>query len=395
MDDGLMDQLLNEDESSSLDFKLEQYPFAGATDDQKSEILKDILAFANAWRRTDAYVLIGVEEVRGGRSIVHGVANHPSESDLQQFVNSKTNRPVGFSYRAFLLEGKQVGVIQVAVQDRPLYLTTKYGRLNKGVVYVRRGSSTDIADIDEIARMGAANTVATQIPTLDLQFADLDHHIPVGKNATVESVVLHLPDRAQIPSARRESRNPLGLDVSFGSVNSNYYREYADYFSVRSLAQPVGFVLENTGSVLLTNARLRTVIPQQNGLQFWTEAQLPDTPVFDHFAASLRGIVPAGVRAVDPIGIQKRGLNHDIWIDFGNVQPKSSAWSDAIYVGAQSACMLNMEAVIYADNLSDPVRTDLSLSIATREQTMSIEGLWEAIRQLDEERLKEFTDEAE
>ena len=68
MDDGLMDQLLNEDESSSLDFKLEQYPFAGATDDQKSEILKDILAFANAWRRTDAYVLIGVEEVRGGRS---------------------------------------------------------------------------------------------------------------------------------------------------------------------------------------------------------------------------------------------------------------------------------------------------------------------------------------
>ncbi len=66
----LMEELLNEDESSALDFKRDQYPFEKASDEQKSEFLKDILAFANAWRRTDAYILVGVEDVKGGRSNV-------------------------------------------------------------------------------------------------------------------------------------------------------------------------------------------------------------------------------------------------------------------------------------------------------------------------------------
>ena len=59
----LLEQLLNEEEGSYLDFKQEQYRFEGADNREKSEVLKDILAFTNAWRRTDAYILIGVEEV--------------------------------------------------------------------------------------------------------------------------------------------------------------------------------------------------------------------------------------------------------------------------------------------------------------------------------------------
>ena len=70
------ESLLNEDESSALDFKRDQYPFSRATDDGKSELLKDVLAFANAWRRSDAYILVGVDEVRGGRSRPVGVSEH-------------------------------------------------------------------------------------------------------------------------------------------------------------------------------------------------------------------------------------------------------------------------------------------------------------------------------
>src|ERR1039458_5748264 len=93
MDIDLLERLLYEEESETLDFKAQQYPFDGASDDQKSELLKDILAFANAWRRTDGYILIGVEEVRAGRSIVRGVATQLLNQNLQQFVTSKTNRP--------------------------------------------------------------------------------------------------------------------------------------------------------------------------------------------------------------------------------------------------------------------------------------------------------------
>jgi hypothetical protein len=40
--------LLNEDENTSLDFKRDQYLFEGATDEQRSEVLKDMLAFTNS-----------------------------------------------------------------------------------------------------------------------------------------------------------------------------------------------------------------------------------------------------------------------------------------------------------------------------------------------------------
>ena len=116
MNSTLFEKLLDENESATLDFKRDQYSFAGANDYQKSEILKDILAFANAERKTAAYILIGVEEVKGGRSKVVGVAAHLDDASLQQFVNSKTRRPVIFSYREFAFEGKQIGVLEIPLQ---------------------------------------------------------------------------------------------------------------------------------------------------------------------------------------------------------------------------------------------------------------------------------------
>ena len=47
-DTNLIEDLLHEDESTSLDFKRDQYKFVGADDKTKSELLKDILAFVNS-----------------------------------------------------------------------------------------------------------------------------------------------------------------------------------------------------------------------------------------------------------------------------------------------------------------------------------------------------------
>jgi hypothetical protein len=178
MDKALFESLLNEEESTSLDFKRDQYPFVKATDDEKSELLKDILAFGNAWRRSDAYILIGVEEVKGGQSKVVGVASHLSDSDLQQFVNTKTQKTLEFLYEAFSYNSTQVGIIKVPVQPRPFFLSKNYGKLTKDSVYIRRGSSTAIATTDEIIKM------ATLVPEddslkdelLDL-IEELDHFI--------------------------------------------------------------------------------------------------------------------------------------------------------------------------------------------------------------------------
>jgi predicted HTH transcriptional regulator len=116
VDKDLFEILLHQDESETLDFKEDQYPFEGADDNRKSEILKDILAFANSWRRNDAHILVGVREVRGGRSIVCGISTHLVNRNLQQFVTSKVNRPITFSYSEKQFKGHDIGILTIPVQ---------------------------------------------------------------------------------------------------------------------------------------------------------------------------------------------------------------------------------------------------------------------------------------
>jgi len=70
----------------------DQYSFSNATDIDKSEILKDILAFANAFRREGAFILIGVEDIRGGRANVVGTPEHID--DAQRALRSSGSQYV-------------------------------------------------------------------------------------------------------------------------------------------------------------------------------------------------------------------------------------------------------------------------------------------------------------
>lgn len=219
MNANLFEELLNEEESATLDFKREQYKFAGATDDEKSEIIKDILIFANAWRRTDAYILIGVEEVKGGRSNVVGVTHHIDDASLQQLVNSKTQRPVTFSYEAFPFEGKQVGVITIPLQERPFYLLKNYGRLAKKVVYIRRGSSTDIAEIDEIVKMGASVT-----PTIVSPERPLIYIVDVG----IDSDGIHITPKASYKNSSNQIAKNVVFEWAF-FVNGNLEHQGSEH----------------------------------------------------------------------------------------------------------------------------------------------------------------------
>jgi len=168
-----IEKLLFEEEGTSLDFKRESYEFSGANEFQKSELLKDILAFANAWRRNTAYILIGVEELKGSRSKPIGNITELDDAQLQEFVNKKTQRPVTFIYRTCCIDNVKIGVIEIPEQQRPIYLKNKYGKLTKNTVYIRRGSSTDEAPPDEIMEMAKSEIERSiELPDLKLVIAD-------------------------------------------------------------------------------------------------------------------------------------------------------------------------------------------------------------------------------
>ena len=84
----------------------------------------------NTHRYRTAYILVGVEEVKGSRSKAVGVDQHWEDASLHQFVNSKTNRPAAFSYFPFNFDGKSIGVFSIPIQRLPVYLLAKYGKSN-------------------------------------------------------------------------------------------------------------------------------------------------------------------------------------------------------------------------------------------------------------------------
>jgi hypothetical protein len=159
------ESLLYRGESETLDFKRDQYPWMNQKDADRVELLKDIVAFSNAWRTEEAYIITGVQEQPGMKGTIFGVTYHLPDHDVQQFVNAKTQRAIQFNYESITYEGKQCGIIRIPVQQRPFYLKSRFCSLDSGKVYLRRGSSTAVADPDEVAKMGASIAGNTHRPS--------------------------------------------------------------------------------------------------------------------------------------------------------------------------------------------------------------------------------------
>jgi len=187
LDRDKVEALLSQPESTTLDFKDAGYLAAGAKPEQKSRIVKHILAFANTYRREDAYILIGVKEQPGSRAIVTGLLQHLDGAHLQELVNKKTNRAVEFEYDTVTIDGKNVGVVRIPPQPRPTWLKKDFGTMKAGEVRVRQGSSTFVASPEQIYKMGVEDMGRSG----DAERGSLDS---ILKNATFHKRAIRLID---------------------------------------------------------------------------------------------------------------------------------------------------------------------------------------------------------
>ena len=157
-------ELVLEGESNRLDFKREQYRFIGLSgpdgDKEKAKLLKDVLAFANAFRKDRAFILVGVDESLPRDQAVAGIPTQDviDDATLQQFVNFKTNRTIPFrAYSVPCSNDKVVQVVEIdpCADQRPFYLKKGFGGILQEEVWFRSGSSKTKATPGDIYRMGA------------------------------------------------------------------------------------------------------------------------------------------------------------------------------------------------------------------------------------------------
>lgn len=168
IDENQIEELCLKGESVTLDYKSEQYKFNGDKN-EKSELLKDILSFANAWREGNAYILIGVSE-GNGKGEITGIEPKCviDDATIQQFINSKTNEIIPFSCYSVDCKKGLVHVIEIEEcgNGRPFYIIKDFGNVKKDIVKIRRGTSTDEASTGEIVKMTEAK-ISNKKPILD------------------------------------------------------------------------------------------------------------------------------------------------------------------------------------------------------------------------------------
>ena len=369
MNKELFETLLFEEESTTLDFKIGQYKFVGASQIEKSELLKDILGFSNAWRRSEAYILIGVEEVVGGQSEVVGIekSQHLDDHSLQQFVNAKSNTPINFHYSAFNYEGKQVGIFKIEEQNRPVYLKADYGKLKKNEVYVRRGSSTDPtkpALPEEISRMGVKEKSSDAELTLEL----LGH----GKEANLNSQFLNLPDRTILPDYSDGSTSNFN---ALTYCNYNYYRDFAEFLLSQNFFKSLKFLIKNSGESPAQNVRVEVTFKRKNCIvvENIDKIEMPETKSFP--SSQFKSIKSVFHKNPGDIDLHENEDNYFIEIDIGDLQPGRSINSEEIYLGMRISGSCRISCSIFSDSLSEPIKCELITFFKVDEVDVSIQDV--------------------
>jgi hypothetical protein len=369
MDAQLLESLLYREESEALDFKRDQYPFDKASEDERAELLKDLLAFANAWRTTDAYILVGVEEVRGNRSIVHGVTQHLLNRNLQQFVHSKTNRPLSFSYSGVKLEGRDVGIVTVPVQDRPFYLVKDFGQLKANVVYIRRGDTTGTAAPDEVFKMGHAVGSARKEPALTWEFADLSNRVKRGAKAEITSQYAIVPPANTIPSYG-QAAGAFSINVDL-LANRDYYVEIADWVDHTMLLEPLGLAISNAATVAAEEVVLTLEFNAAKVVAVG-ESDMPIRPSRERMT-SFRPFRSPKPRRVE---VSQFGDVYEVRAYMGTVQPGTTAWAaEPFYIGARETAAVRVTATASADNLGIPETSDAEITIKATPRKISVDDI--------------------
>ena len=384
LNSSIIETLLYEDEGPSLDFKREQYEFDKADNATKSELLKDVLAFANSWRRTTAYILIGVIEKKGGRCEVVGISKDLDDAKLQQFVNAKTQRPVVFSYRTFIIGSVPIGVIEIPVQERPVYLTSSYGKLEKEKVYIRRGSSTATASPDEIIKMGVFGLENTP-PKLVLEWADLEKHRVLASPCILETVFLD----PQLPENTFENRGAASAGfLSRTYDNRNYSKEVIEFTFLTKFYRRLGFLLHNEGETVAKRVRFVGSVANETQVMI---SDWEDRPVRPH-RNSLLGIhslvkplAEQFRKSPDPC-VRKFEKFWEITIDFGDVRPHDEIWTTSpILVGATRRGAILLEGELRGDNLPKPIPCALSSVSEVVKKGMEYSDVKECMSNEDDE----------
>jgi hypothetical protein len=203
-------------------------------------------------------------------------------------------------------------------------------------------------------------------PVMSLQFADHETRQKLGNSIKLSSIAYGEPVAplrdTQVMQWRDIGKTGLSIGTPEPLISPDYWREKEEYIRLTSLLRPVAFVIHNQSSTLVQGVRVEIIGSSSGGITVGDK--LPDEPVY-HLIDVIRPEIYAArlsLQREPQTEVVYHGSQWTLTVHFGNVQPKSSVWADEpFYIGSNAEEFLELEAVIYADNLPDPGKVKLTI----------------------------------
>jgi hypothetical protein len=362
-DEDLIERLLYTGEGITLDYKRQGYITDGADPIPKSELLKDILAFSNTWRSEPAYILIGVDNKDQS---IFPVDRHPDDSRLQELINSKTNRPIVFSYRPVTYRNQSLGLYTIEVQERPIFAKKKFGNVDQNAVYVRRGSSTTIADPEQIAKMGAidAQRMAAGKPQLSIDMFRLNDQSTLNGGFQFEYKHLLLEDYP-------DYKAPAHGYVMNHSVMNNrqFYRELALHEQEKTGALGFRVRVANKGNAPANSVRVHLGFEPAGTLRLVSElAELPST----EFNLTVPNILNPAHAHFD---VQEDFDRTTAVFNFGKIHAGEEVLSSDVFLITPPADLTSILVRVHADELSVPISFSIPVAVTAHAHRLGFSEL--------------------
>jgi len=154
--------------------------------------------------------------------------------------------------------------------------------------------------------------------------------------------------------------------------NTDYYKEFAEYYQWVKILAPIQFILKNTGASLAVGTRLKIEHPLEDSLLFISYDDYPEKP--EKYSRVFLPNVPSNFTA-SHLNVTKHKNNWEIEIVLGDVQPKDSVCSEVFYIASGIPLPIQLIVQIYGDNIPEPPTVKLQIDIQVQKQSISVDEL--------------------
>ena len=239
-------------------------------------------------------------------------------------------------------------------------------------MYIRRGSSTSVANPDEIARMGGFVTDLDTMPTpqLVIEWADIEDRNALPSPCKLQSLRLtprlHR-DTFKPPDRRLHPFSGLAEFQPGATYNSSYSEEVIAYVGKLAFFSPLGLRLRNDGNVVGRRIRLIGSVSKSHGVVIRT--WLPERPELWRYL-SIHPTIEHNQNAPD-LWIEDFDDRWEITVDFGDIRPREEVWtSESLYIGSRLSGAVGFTGMLLGDNLPEPIPYALEIHFEAGKRPM-------------------------